>query len=223
MRGLQQRRRERRSADDNRPSPREGQSEVITQQQSYDGVSEASRKDLTALVVELCERHFRLFPDDRFALIWYAMAKIKLAEYSQAEKAIRRSISLRKGDRRFLGIAFKEMGNLSDAKGDLRTSAAWYRRALRANPKRNCYIYLGHIAFRRGLLKQAEAHYRKAIRDPSDCADEACFNLGSVLVARRRYREAIRCYRKALKIDPEYGIAKKRLRDTELALQLKGS
>ena len=151
------------------------------------------------------------------------MAKIKLAEYSQAEKAIRRAISLCKGDKRFLGIAFKQMGDLSDAKGDLKTAAVWYRRALEANPKRDYYIYLGHVAFRRGLLKQAEAHYRKATSHPVRCADEAYFNLGCVLVAKRRYREAVICYRKALKIDPKYRIARKRLRDAELALQSKGS
>lgn len=206
-----------------RSSPRERRSDLITQQQSYDRISAASRKDMTALVIELCERHFRRFPDDPFALIWFAMAKIELAECSQAMRAIRRAIALRKGDRQLLGIAFRQIGKLFDAKGDLRTAAVWYRRALRANPKRDSYIFLGHVAFKQGRLKQAEAYYRKAIRHPAGCADEAYFNLGGVLVAKRHYREAVRCYRQALKIDPEYRIAKKRLRDTELALQLKGS
>lgn len=189
----------------------------------------ADQKGLTALVVELCENHFRRFPDARFSLIWYAMAKRKLHQYAQAEKALRRSITLFKKDsKRVRSAAVRsasvEMGQLLREKGDLKKASFWYRRALRADPKYgDAYIFLGDIAFKGGLLKQAEAYYRKAIRHPDSCVDEAYFNLGGVLVAERRYREAIKCYRKALKINPKYGIAKKRLRDTELALQLKDS
>ena len=196
---------------------------MITQHQSYDRIAAASRKGLTALVVELCEIHLRQFPNDQFAMIWNAMAKTDLFQYAQAEKLLLRAISLFKGDKPFLGIAFKQMGTLSDAKGDLRAAAVWYRRAMRADHKGVHYIFLGHVAFRQGRLNQAEAYYRKAIQHPDSCVEEACFNLGSVLVAKRKYREAIKCYRKALKLDPQYGIAKKRLRDTELALQLKDS
>ena len=196
---------------------------MITEKQSYDRIVAAHGKGLTALVVEMCEVHFRHFPNDRFALIWYAMAKTDLAQYAQAEKAIRRFISLWKGNGLFLGVAYKQMGTLSDARGDLRAAAVWYQRALQTNPKLDFYAFLGHVAFNRGLLNQAEAYYRKSIKHPASCVEEAWFNLGGVLVARRRYREALKCYRKALKLDPQYGIAKKRLRDTELALQLKDS
>ncbi len=195
---------------------------MITQKQSYDRISAAYEKGLTALVVELCEVHFRQFPTEQFALIWYAMAKTDLSQYAQAEKMLLRAISLFKGDNRVLGLAYKQMGTLSEAKGDLPGAAAWHRRALRVNPERDYHIFLGHIAFKRGLLNQAEAHYRKSIQHPASIVEEAYSNLGGVLVARRRYREAIKCYRKSLQLDPKYGngIAKKRLKDAKLALQL---
>jgi protein O-GlcNAc transferase len=195
----------------------------ITQQQSLKRITAAEKKGLTALVVELCEGHLRSFPDDRFALLWFAMAKTELSQYSQSEKAIRRAISLGRRNKRFLALAFKQMGSLSDARGDLKSAGAWYRRALRANPKYDYCIYLGHVAFKQGLLKKAESYYRKAIKHPASCVDEAYFNLGGVLLAKRRYQEAIKCYRKALKIDPNYGIAKKRLEDAELALRFRNS
>ncbi|HEU0039702.1 MAG TPA: tetratricopeptide repeat protein, partial [Verrucomicrobiae bacterium] len=67
------------------------------------------------------------------------------------------------------------------------------------------------------------SHYRSALKCSEGCIEEAYFNLGGVLLAHRRYEEAIECYRKALNIDPKYGIAKKRLRDAELALRFKNS
>jgi tetratricopeptide (TPR) repeat protein len=200
-----------------------------TQEQSYKRIPSAERKGLTALVVELCEDHFRRFPSDRFALIWYAMAKRQLHQYAQAEKALRRSIALFKKDNkrvRSAGVRSTsvEMACLFREKGDLKKASFWYHRALRADPKYgDAYIFLGDIAFRGGLLNQAEMFYRKAIVCSAQSIDEAHFNLGSILLARRRYQEAIKCYRKAIEIDPKYAIAKKRLRDAELALQLKKS
>jgi tetratricopeptide (TPR) repeat protein len=202
---------------------------MLNQQRSYRRIPIAEKKGLTALVVELCEDHFRRFPDDQFALIWYAMAKIQLHQYSHAEKALLRSIALCKTDKkkvRSVGVrsASVEMGRLLREKGDLKKASFWYRRALRADPKYgDAYIFLGDIASKRGLLNQAESFYRKAINCSAQSIDEAHFNLGGVLLARRRYQEAIKCYRKAIEIDPNYVIAKKRLKDALLVLQLKKS
>ncbi len=116
------------------------------------------------------------------------------------------------------------MGNLFRAKGEFKKASFWYRRGLRADPKYgDAYIYLGVVAFDSGLLNQAEKFSRKAIDCSAESIDEAYFNLGSVFVAKRRYQEAIKCYRKAIKIDPKYTIAKKRLKDALLVLQLKKS
>ncbi len=197
---------------------------MLSHYRSYRKIPAADQKGLTALMVELCERHFRRFPSDRFALIWYAMAKIELHQYTQAERALRRSIYLCKGDRKGIRLASAQMGHLFREKGELMKAALWYRRGLRADPEYgDGYNFLGSVYFKSGRLKQAELCFRKAIKFPAQSLDEACFNLGGVLLAKRRYQEAIECYRKAIEIDPKYTIAKKRLKDALLALELKNS
>lgn len=197
---------------------------MLNQQQSYRRIADADQKGLTALVVELCEDHLRRFPDERFALIWYAMAKTQLHQYGQAEQALHRSIALCKGDRKGVRLASIQMGDLFREKGDFKKAALWYRRGLRADPKYgDGYNFLGLIAFKSGSLKQAERCYRKAIKCRARSLEEAYNNLGSILLAKRRYREAIRCFHKAIEIDPKYRIAMKHLKDAELALQIKNS
>ena len=187
---------------------------VLSQQQSYRRIPVANKKGLTALTVELCEAYFRRFPNDSFALIWFAMAKIQLSQYAQAKKALRNAMTLSKGNGKMIRLTSVQMGHLFDAKGDLKKTSFWCRRGLRADPKYGtAYIYLGHIAFRSGQINQAEKFYRKAIKRSAQSLDETYFNLGGVLLAAGRYEEAIKCYRKAIEIDPKYSIAKKRLKD----------
>lgn len=194
-----------------------------TQKQSLNRIVAADKKGLTALVIELCEDRLHHFPEDQYALLWYAIAKTQLSQYAQAEKAIRRAIAIGRESRRFSALAFREMGRLCHAKGELGEATRWYRRALRADPKSDSYVHLGCEAFRKGQLKQAARYYQKAIAHPASCVDEAYFNLGGIRLAERRYPEAIACYRKAIEIDPDYAIARKCLKDAELALRFKSS
>ena len=115
-------------------------------------------------------------------------------------------------------------GHLFEAKGELKQAAFWYRKALGRNPKdATWHIFLASNAFKRGLLKQAERYYRRALKCSEGCLEEAYFNLGGILLGRRNYSEAIKCYEEALKIDLKYKIAKERLDDAKLALLLKNS
>ena len=112
----------------------------------------------------------------------------------------------------------EQLGHLSAAKGDFKQASIWYRKALSPNPKDATHcIFLGSNAFQRGLLKQSEAYYRRALKCSEGCLEEAYFNLGGILLGKRNYSEAIKCYQEALKIDPKYGIPKKRLDDAKLA------
>jgi tetratricopeptide (TPR) repeat protein len=98
------------------------------------------------------------------------------------------------------------------------------REVLSDNPKdATNYIYLGSNAFKRGLLKQAKAYYCLALKCSEGCLEEAWLNLGGILLGERNYSEAINCYQEALKIDPKYNLAKKRLDDAKLALLLESS
>ena len=120
-----------------------------------------------------------------------------------------------------LPVAYSRMGHLFQAKGDFKKASFWYRKAVRQKPHDATYhIFLADGVFRRGLLKHAEAHFRRALKCSEGCLDEAYFNLGGILLGARKYSEAIKCYEEALKIDPKYKIAKVRLDDAKLALLL---
>ncbi|MEY2467075.1 MAG: hypothetical protein QOD03_1596, partial [Verrucomicrobiota bacterium] len=185
---------------------------MLTQKQKYKRISAAFNKGLIALVVELCKKYLHQFPDDYFAWMWYGMAKTQLHRYDEAETAICRAMAL--WQKPGLQVALRQMGDLFKAKGDFEKAEYWYRRASRHKPGSTVdHIFAGDVAFQDGRLKLAELNYRRAIKCSTGPIEEAYFNLGGVLVAKRRYQEAIKCYRKALMIDPKYRIAAKRLKD----------
>ena len=185
-------------------------------QVSYNQIPLAFDRGQIAVVVELCKKRLRNLPNDGFVWLWYGMAQTELARYAEAEKAIRRAIKLCP---QALPNAYVQMGHIFKAKGEPKRAVLWYRKALKHKPNDASYhIYLGSNAFNQGLLGQAEAHYRRALKCSEGSLDEAHFNLGGVLLARRNYPEAVKCYQEALKIDPKYKIAKKRLEDAKLAL-----
>jgi protein O-GlcNAc transferase len=192
---------------------------MSTQAESYKAITSAEDAGNTAVVVELCQRHLRRFPGDGFVWIWNAMAKVELGLYKQAEKSIDRAIDVL--PKKAVHLAFVQMGHLFRARGNLKRALYWYQRALRLAPKDAGYhIFVGSILAKQGLLKQAERRYRRAISCSNGSVEEAQFNLGGVLLANKRYREAIVCYQNAIQIDPDYAMAKKRLEDAELALKI---
>jgi Tfp pilus assembly protein PilF len=67
-----------------------------------------------------------------------------------------------------------QLGHLVEAKGDFKQAAVWYRKAVKQKPQDADYhSFLGHNAFKHGLLKQSEAHYRRALKCSEGCLDEA--------------------------------------------------
>jgi tetratricopeptide (TPR) repeat protein len=190
--------------------------------ESYDQISLADDRGQTAVVVELCKKHLCKFPKHGPAWLHYGMAQIQLARYAEAEKAIRRAITF--CPQKALPIVYSQMGHLIEAKGDFKRAAFWYRKALKHRPNNaGWHIFLASNAFKRGLHKQSEAHYRRALKCAEGCLDEAYFNLGGILLGKRKYSEAIECYQEALKLDPKYKIAKERLDDAKLALLIANS
>lgn len=190
------------------------------QHRSFQRICSADRKGLTALVVELCKKHLRLFPDYGPAWLRYGIANVELARYDDAEKAICRAISACPKEK--LRIPFAQMGHLFEAKGEFKKAVFWYRRASRLDPENADYhIFLGSVASKQGRLSRAEFHFRRAIKCPDGCMDEAYFNLGGIMLGKGHYDQAVDCYRRALKIDPDYAKAKKRLKDAELALRMR--
>jgi tetratricopeptide (TPR) repeat protein len=191
-------------------------------QKSFNQIRLADDRGQAAVVVELCKKHLRKFPKHGLGWLYYGMAQIDLCRYAEAEKAIRRAIAL--CPQKALPIAYSRMGHLFHVKGDFKQAAFWYRKAVNQKPQdATWHIFLADNAFQHGLVKQAETYLRRALKCSEGSLDEAYFNLGGILLGKRKYPEAIECYREALKIDPKYRIAKKRLDDAELALLLMNS
>ena len=190
--------------------------------ESYKQIVLADDRGQTAVVVELCKKYLRKFPNDGFVWVWYGMAQTKLFRYAEGEKAIRRAIKLcpPKG----LPVAYVQMGEIYKGKGDFKKAAFWYRKALKQKPQDATYhIYLGCNAFEHGLFKQAKSYFRGALRCSEGCSDEAYFNLGGILLGERNYSEAVKCYEETLRIDPKNKIANERLDDAKLALLIANS
>ena len=190
--------------------------------ESFNQIRLADDRGQTAVVVELCKRHLRKFPKHGPAWLYYGMAQVDLARYATAEKAILRAIAL--CPQKMLHIAYLRMGHLFNSKGDFKQAAFWYRKAVNQKPQDATYhIFYADNFFKQGLLKRAQTHLRRALKCSEGSIEEAYFNLGGIFLGKRNYSEAIRCYEEALKIDPKYSIAKKRLDDAKLALLIVNS
>lgn len=184
---------------------------------SFNQIKLAQERSQTAVVVELCGKHLQKFPNDWAAWLYYATAQTELFRYTAAEKAIRRAMALCPQNN--LRFSCWRMGDIFQAKGNFKQAAFWYRKAIKEKPQEATYHnFLGNNAFKQGALKQAEKYLRRAILQCSEgCLEETYFNLGGILLGKRKYAEAIKCYEETLKINPKYKIAKERLDDAKLA------
>jgi len=183
---------------------------------SFAQIRLADDRNQIAVVVELCKKHLQKFPKHGPAWLRYGIALAAFAQYADAEKAIRNAIQFWPNER--LAGPYGQLGHLAELRGNFRQAAIWYRKAVNHKPDHATYhVFLGSNAFKRGLLKQSEMCYRRALKCSQGCLEEAYFNLGGILLGKRKYAEAIECYEEALKIDPKYKIAKERLDDAKLA------
>lgn len=186
-----------------------------------DALKLADDRDQIAYARFLCEIYLADHPDHVTTLIRYACNLIALKQYSMAEKVIDDSQRLVPEER--LHHVLAQRGHLLVAKGDFSLAEAAFIRAHELKPDSASHlIYAGDAAFCRGNIERAMELARQAIRCTEGCIEEAYFNLGGYLLSNQQYPEAADCYRKALKIDPDYELAKERLADVELILECQG-
>lgn len=179
---------------------------------------EAGRVALTRF---LCERILGDDPEHVPTLIRYASCLIDLSLYDQANAIIDRAETLVPEERLHLVLA--QRGHLFKAMGNFVGAESQYMSAHDLDSDDATYlIYAGSAAFARGDIGRAEELARAAILCSEGCIDEAYFNLGGYLLAKKQYTEAKSCYIRAIEIDPNYGIAKARLEDLEILLRYQG-
>jgi tetratricopeptide (TPR) repeat protein len=177
----------------------------------------ADKRDEIGYARYLCELYLKQDPEDVATLLRYANNSISLGQYSAAKEAIDRAETI--VSEKWRDLVLLKRGCLLKAQGDFSGAEEMFLRAHELDPDDATYlIYAGTAAFARGDVDRALRLAQQATKCTEGCTDEAYFNLGGYFLSKRRYREAAECYRKALKIDPKYKIAKKRLKDVERIL-----
>jgi len=183
----------------------------------YYAIAGANQAGHIGLCRELCEAFLRDHPDHGPALLMLAMQLTELRLYAEAERMIDRAEQVVPAHR--AKLIWAQRGHLFEARGSWADAEAVYLRVHQAETDDATYlIYAGLAASEQGDVERALDHYTRATRCREGCLDEAHYNRGGKLLALKRYTEAIEAYREALRIDPDYELAKKRLLDLELLI-----
>ena len=178
-------------------------------------------RDMVGCTVELARRYLADNPTHGVVWVYYADSLRAMSRYTEALVALRRGLRL--CPRKKLYLVYYRFGDFYEKQGALRVAERWYRKAVDSNPSDATYrIFLGAHLARTGRLKEAAAVHRRATQCKEGCIDEAFLNLGLVLRALERYPEALKCFKRALNIDPKYKAARKALADVEYVLKFRG-
>jgi tetratricopeptide (TPR) repeat protein len=127
--------------------------------QSLNQIQLADERGQTAVVVELCRKHLRKFPNDGIAWVYYGIAQLICCHYATAEKSFRRAFDLY--PQKSLHIVYSHMGHLFKNRGDFKQAAVWYRKAVKHKPHDATYhVFLADNAFKFGFFEQAKKFSR---------------------------------------------------------------
>ncbi|MEN8374392.1 MAG: DUF4388 domain-containing protein [Gemmatimonadota bacterium] len=103
-------------------------------------------------------------------------------------------------------------GAIAERQADLDEAERLYLRALDADRQLpQTYKNLGDIAYRRGLHDDAMDQYRKATTSAPDLGDDVFARMGNLHLKRGEREDAIRCWRRALDLNPRNEVVRKNL------------
>jgi tetratricopeptide (TPR) repeat protein len=186
----------------------------MNQKSRYLRLSKLSDGPFPALTIRYARRYLADYSDHGPAWLLLGIAFTELGRYEEANQALLKALDLCPMVKR--QIPLSHIGHMFHERGDCDRAAAWYRRAIEADPDDATYhIFLGANFAKQGRLIDAEKSHRTAIACGEGCIDEAYLNLGLVLRAQERFEEAAECFREAIRIDPDYRAARRALRDVE--------
>jgi tetratricopeptide (TPR) repeat protein len=174
-------------------------------------------QDHPATERELASRYTRQCPQDIAGWAHLASALIQLGLYSEARRALRRLDKLAEQNPYLVSVRW---GEYYAARGELKRAETWYRRAVLSAP--GALVFLGGVLAKQGRLAEAKVCHRRATKVRADFSlarDEAYLNLGWILRAERRYREALLCLEHAVALDPNYTAAIESRADVQAALK----
>jgi tetratricopeptide (TPR) repeat protein len=110
--------------------------------------------------------------------------------------------------------ALVNLGNAYNEAGMTARAIETFRQALAKNPNfAAAHNNLGAALLKQGKFKEAETHFREAIRIQTPMGKEfrnlanAHFNLGKALAGMRRDEEALEAFRAAVRVNPDFALA----------------
>jgi tetratricopeptide (TPR) repeat protein len=103
-------------------------------------------------------------------------------------------------------------GNLAERRADMGAAERAYRQAAEEDPElAQCHRNLGDMARRRGALHEAMEHYHRATEVDPDLGSEVYTRLAELYYKRDDREESVRCWRRALELDPANDVARAQL------------
>jgi len=156
-----------------------------------------------AFALELSRELLQEFPDYNIGWVLQGVVLYELARYDEAEQVLHNAIQGLPLE--CLHHAYIHLGHLCRERGDYDDAEKWYRKAVELDPDNaGRHIFLGMLLAKRGDFSGAETSHRNATRCSDGAVDEAYLNLGLVLRAQERYKEALACFEKALALTSDY-------------------
>lgn len=177
----------------------------------WNRVMHAWDRDKPACHFELARQYTKTYPKKFWG--WVALADVlaRLARFQEARQALRRVERLAPPNRH--ADIYVEWGHFYNKKCALKTAERWYRRALKGKVTMHRLVFLGGVLAKQGRLAEAKQCHSRAIRLSTSSADEAYYNLGLIFRAERKYNEALKCFERAVKLDPSYTMAETAWKD----------
>lgn len=152
----------------------------------------------------LCE----MFETEGWAWAGYGNVLSHLHRNYEAEAALLKAVKLYEPGKRRLPLGW--LGHHYERVMRPAQARRAYLQAIADAPKHaHAYTYLGSLEWQLGNVKVAEQLLRRATKCTDGAIDEPWYNLAALMASCGRIAEAKRAVARALKIDPEYKIAKK--------------
>jgi tetratricopeptide (TPR) repeat protein len=181
-------------------------------------ISQADKSDYPATIVVLARRILNVVPDDTQTWVRLGNTLRQLAKYDEAEEALQMALCYCSKSIRFYVYTLK--GLLFKQRGQYQEAVEWFQAVIDAKPDdADGYNYLAGVIARMGDLAEAERINRLGTACQEGCVDEAYLNLGHVLRAQGKLKEALQCYEKAIDLDPNYTAAKHAIEDVTMAIR----
>jgi tetratricopeptide (TPR) repeat protein len=153
-----------------------------------------------------------MHPDRATAWLELGRAFVSAAGYADAKKALDRSISLCSPEH--MRYPYLEKGFMYRSQGRFKLAERWFRRCLELDSKdADAWAFLGSSLARQGKFKGAKAAWRRQVRLGTGATDGGHLNLGLILRAEGRYKEALQHAERALELDAQYQEARELRKD----------